>query len=236
MLKLIVHLVIRFLLFFLCKVDREALKAVPKEGPMILVGNHINFLDAPVATTFLYPRQIMSLVKVETFANPVLNFLFKTWGSVPVKRGTADFGAMAKAVKELEKDKFFAIFPEGTRTKDGCLIKGHPGVVLLAMKSKAPILPIVHYGTEDFPSSFKKFRRTRITFKVGEPFFLCPGSAYPRKEERQQITDEIMYQLARLLPEENRGYYSDLDKATTQYLRFEKAVPRCPAVELKLES
>jgi 1-acyl-sn-glycerol-3-phosphate acyltransferase len=223
MLKFIVHWVIRFLLFFLCKVDREALKAVPREGPMILVGNHINFLDAPVATTFMYPREIVSLVKEETFANPILRFLFKAWGSIPVKRGTADFSALGKAAKVLEQGQFFAIFPEGTRTTDGCLIKGHSGIVFLAMKSGAPILPIVHYGTENFPASFRKLRRTRITFNVGEPFKLNLGNIHPKREERQLITDEIMFRLARLLPEENRGYYSDLGKATTRFLDFDMA-------------
>ncbi|MDW7658095.1 MAG: lysophospholipid acyltransferase family protein [Bacillota bacterium] len=236
MLKFIVHWVIRFLLFFLCKVDREALKAVPREGPMILVGNHINFLDAPVAATFMYPRKIVSLVKKETFDNPLLDFLFRIWGSIPVNRGTADFNALGRAVNVLEQGQFFAIFPEGTRTNNGCLVRGHSGVVVVALKSGVPILPIVLYGTEKFPVRFRKLRRTRITFRVGEPFLLCPGSAYPRKEERQQMTDEIMYQLARLLPEENRGYYSDLSKATTQFLNFDIAEGKCPEAELKMET
>lgn len=215
-----VHWVIRFLLFFLCKADWKALKAVPRQGPMILVGNHVNFLDAPVAATFMYPRKIVSLVKKETFDKPVLDFLFRIWGSIPVNRGTADFSALGKAVKVLERGEFFAIFPEGTRTKDGCLIKGHSGVVLVALKTGVPILPIVQYGSEQFTTCIRKLRRTRITFKVGEPFLLRPGSPHPKKEERQIITDEIMYQLARLLPEEYRGYYADLSKATTQHLDF----------------
>jgi 1-acyl-sn-glycerol-3-phosphate acyltransferase len=221
MLKFIVYILMRFLLFFICRIDSKELKAVPRKGPMILVGNHVNFLDAPLALTFLYPRNIVSLVKRETFANPLLNFLFTVWGSIPVDRGTADYGAIRKAVKELEQGKFFAIFPEGTRTKDGCLIRGHTGIVLVAMKSGVPILPAVHYGAEDFDANFKKLKRTRITFRVGEPFLLAPSKPYPGKDERHQITDEIMYRLARLLPEKYRGYYSDLSKATTHFLNFD---------------
>jgi 1-acyl-sn-glycerol-3-phosphate acyltransferase len=221
MLKFVLYLVMRFLLFFICKTDSEALKAVPKEGPMILVGNHVNFLDAPVAATFLYPRKIVSLVKKESFENPVLSFLFNTWGSIPVNRGTADFNALGKAVKILQQGLFFAIFPEGTRTNNGCLIQGHPGIIVVALKSKAPILPIVHYGAEAFQENFKKFKRTKITYRVGEPFLLNPSCPYPKREERQLITDEIMYQLAKILPEEYRGYYSDLSKATTRFLDFD---------------
>jgi len=220
MLKFLVHIVIRFLLFFICKVDKEDIRKVPAAGPMIMVGNHVNFLDAPVAETFLYPRNIISMVKKETFDNPVFGFLFKVWGSIPVHRGTADFNALGKAVKALGQGQFFAISPEGTRTKDGQLIQGNPGVVIVALKSNAPILPIVQYGAEHFHENIKKFRRTKITIKVGEPFLLNPGSPFPRKEERQQITDEIMYQIAKLLPAENRGYYSDLNQATTQFLSF----------------
>ena len=219
--KLFVHLVIRFLLFFICKIDRDALKAVPTKGPMIFVGNHVNFLDAPVAATFSYPREIVSLVKKETFDNPVFRFLFKTWGSIPVNRGTADFEAFRKADEVLRQGKFFAISPEGTRTKNGSLIQGHPGIVIVALKSGAPILPVVQYGAEKFHENFKKFKRTKITVKVGEPFKIKPSCPFPRKEERQLITDEIMYQMAKLLPEEYRGYYSDLNKATTKFLEFE---------------
>jgi 1-acyl-sn-glycerol-3-phosphate acyltransferase len=223
--KRIVHYVIRFLLFFLCKVDWKVLKTVPQEGPMMLVTNHVNFLDAPVASTFLYPRKIVSMVKKETFENPVLRFLFNTWGSIPVNRGTSDFNALGKAVAVLKDGQFFAIFPEGTRSKDGRLIRGHSGMVIVALKSQAPILPIVQYGAERFQDNFKKFKRTAITFRVGEPFVIVPSSPFPKKEEREQITDEIMYRLARLLPEEYRGYYSDLGQATTKYLDFDFVKP-----------
>ena len=219
--KRIVHWVVRFLLFFLCKTDYQALKAVPKTGPMILAANHVNFLDAPVASTFMYPRQIISMVKKETFDNPILSFLFKTWGSIPVNRGTADFSAISKAVNVLKQGQFFAIFPEGTRTNNGCLIQGHPGIVIVALQSGVPILPIVHFGSENFKTNFKKFKRTRIIYRIGEPFMLNPSCPFPKKEERQLITDEIMYQMAKLLPEEYRGYYSDLSQATTHFLNFD---------------
>jgi 1-acyl-sn-glycerol-3-phosphate acyltransferase len=235
MIKFIVYLVIRFLLFFICKVDSQALKEVPEKGPMILVGNHINFLDAPIAATFLYPRQIMSFVKVETFDNPILRFLFKVWGSIPVKRGTADFRAMTQATNVLKEGQFFAIFPEGTRTSNGSLIKGRSGIVVIALKSNVPILPIVLYGTEHFNKNFKRFRRTRVTFKVGKPFLINPDSPDESKDNRQLITDEIMFQLAKLLPEENRGYYSDLNKATTHHLIFDRESGKTSDVALSPE-
>ena len=211
----------RFVLFVICDVDKNALKAVPRQGPMILIGNHINFLDVLAALAFSYPRKIFFLVKKETFETPFLKFLFNAWGSISVDRGTADFQALKKAFEVLKQGHFFVIAPEGTRTKDGRLIRAHAGVVVIALKSKATIMPIVQYGGEKFSENIKKLRRTKITMRVGTPFMICPSSTYPDKGERQLIADEIMYQMAELLPAEYRGYYSDLSKTTTNYLNFD---------------
>ena len=211
----------RFVLFVICNVDKKALKSVPCQGPMILIGNHVNSLDVLAALAFSYPRKIFFFVKKETFETPFLRFLFNTWGSISVDRGTADFKALNKAVGVLNQGHFFAIAPEGTRTKDGRLIRAHAGVVLIALKSKAAIMPIVQYGEEKLSENIKKLRRTKVTIQVGAPFMICPGSTYPDKEERQLIADEIMYQMAKLLPAEYRGYYSDLSKTTTNYLNFD---------------
>ena len=184
---------------------------------MILVGNHVNFLMRPWPPR-LYPRKMFPGQK-ETFDQPILDFLFRIWGSIPVNRGTADFSAWGKAVKVLERG-ISLHFPGGNPNKRRLPDQRSFGVVLVALKTGVPILPIALYGSEQFTKRMRKLRRTRITFRVGEPFLLRPGSPHPKKEERQIITDEIMYQLARLLPEEYRGYYADLSKASTQHLAF----------------
>ena len=218
--KSLVHIIIRILLKILTCTDDSAIKAVPHNGPLILIGNHINFLDAPVAFTPLYPRPVVALVKEETFENPLLRFLFNTWGSISVKRGTADFKALGQALQALKQGKLLAVSPEGTRTNDGRLIQGQPGIVAIAIKSQVPILPIVLYGSEVFRENIRKLKRTTIKIQVGKPFKIKSDSHQPGREERQQITDEIMYQMAVMLPEEYRGYYSDMDQMTTDYLQF----------------
>lgn len=224
--KLLTRLFIRFILFVICSVDKKALKDIPRQGPMILIGNHVNFLDVLIALVYSYPRKIFFLVKKETFENRFLRFLFNTRRSIPVDRGTADFQALRKAVSVLNQGHFFVIAPEGTRTKDGRLIRAHAGLVVIALKSKATIMPVAQYGMEKFFGNIKKLRRTKITIRVGEPFMISPGSAYPDKKERQLIADEIMYQIAELLPAEYRGYYSDLSKATTNYLNFDVPITK----------
>lgn len=224
MIKFLINLIMKFILFVMCSIDKKALKDVPCQGPMILIGNHINSLDVLIALAFSYPRKVFFLVKKEAFEAPFLKFLFNTWGSIPVDRGNADFQALNKAADVLNQGYFFAIAPEGTRTKDGRLIKAHTGVVIIALKSKSTIMPIVQYGGEKFYKNIKKLRRTKITIKVGAPFMICPSTTYPDKKERQLIADEIMYQMAELLPAEYRGYYSDLSKTTTNYLNFDVPV------------
>jgi len=216
----ITNFLIRFILHVICRIDASQLKAVPEKGPLILVTNHVNFLDAPIIVTHLRKRSITGLVKEETWENPFLAFLFNIWGGIPVKRGTADFTAYNSALQALKSGKILAIAPEGTRTGDGCLIQGQPGVIALAHRSKAPILPVVYYGGEDFRKNIKRLKRTNIKIIVGKPFYLNINGNYPGKEERQQIVDEIMYQIANLLPEQYRGIYSDLEKATTEYVRY----------------
>jgi len=230
MIKLLTNLVMRFMLFVVCNIDKKTLKVVPYQGPMIFIGNHINFLDVITSLTFSYPRKIFFLVKKETFETPFLRLLFNSWGSIPVARGTADFQALNKAADVLNQGHFFAISPEGTRTKDGRLIQAHAGMVIIALKSKATIMPIVQYGGEKFFENIRKLRRTKITIQVGAPFIICPSRAYPDRKERQLIADEIMYQIAELLPAEYRGYYSDLSKSSTNYLNFDVPIIKSPAL------
>jgi 1-acyl-sn-glycerol-3-phosphate acyltransferase len=224
--KLLTYLAMRLTLFVTCSIDKRSLKDVPFQGPMIFIGNHINFLDVLTALAFSYPRKTFFLVKKETFDAPFLRLLFNAWGGIPVDRGTADIRALRKAADVLDRSHFFTIAPEGTRTKNGQLIKAQTGVVIIALKSKAAVMPVVQYGGEKFSENIKKLRRTKITMQAGTPFLISPDSTYPNKAERQLIADEMMYQIAGLLPAEYRGYYSDLSKTTTNYLDFNVEVNR----------
>ena len=92
---------------------------------------------------------------------------------------------------------------------------------MLAFRSNAPILPIAHWGGEKFLGNLKRLRRTDFSMRAGRPFMLNTNGERITREQRQQVADEMMYQLAALLPEEYRGEYSDMSKATTQFLKFE---------------
>jgi 1-acyl-sn-glycerol-3-phosphate acyltransferase len=145
--------------------------------------------------------------------------LFDLWEAIPLRRGEADYAAMRRALEALQAGKILALAPEGTRSRDGQLQRGHPGVVMLALVSGAPLLPIVFYGGERLRGNLSRLRRTDFHIIVGRAFQLDPGGARVTRALRQKMADEVMYQLAALLPPAYRGWYSDLAEASEAYLR-----------------
>ena len=193
---------------------------VPARGPLILVCNHINFIEVPLMFTHLQPRPVTGFVKSETWDNPWLGPLFTLWGGIPLQRGEADTGALRKGLQALEQGYILTITPEGTRSHDGRLRQGQPGVITVALHSRAPLLPLVYYGHESLMDSLRRFRRTEFHIAVGQPFYLDVPTGKVTRSIRQAMTDEIMYQLASLLPPGYRGVYNDSSAITTRYLRF----------------
>ena len=211
---------IKGLLRILCRVDDAQLAKVPDHGPLITVSNHVNFLEAPLIYTHLEPRRIAGFAKAEAWNNPILRFLCDLWEAIPLLRGEVDISALRQALGALEAGRVLGLAPEGTRSGDGRLQRGNPGVVLLALRSGAPLLPLVHYGGELFWDNLPRLRRTDFHLVVGHPFYLDAGGIRVTRQVRREMTDEIMYQMAALLPADHRGVYSDLDGATETYLRF----------------
>jgi 1-acyl-sn-glycerol-3-phosphate acyltransferase len=219
----LVTLWMRAVVYLMCRVDAVQLAQVPRQGPLLLVANHVNFLEVPVIYTRLMPRPMSVLAKAETWDNPAIGWLFDTMGgtnAIPVRRGEADMDALRQALEALAAGQILAVAPEGTRSGDGCLQRGQPGVVMLALHSGAPILPMVYYGGECLRHNLKRLRRTGFHVRVGQSFYLETGGRRVNREIRQQMTDEIMFQLAALLPPAYRGVYADLEAATENFLRF----------------
>jgi 1-acyl-sn-glycerol-3-phosphate acyltransferase len=170
--------------------------------------------------THLQPRNITGFAKAETWDNPVLGLLFNLWGAIPIQRGEADATAFRSALEALQQGRILGIAPEGTRSRHGQLQKGHPGIVMIAFHSNAPILPLVYYGSERFRDNLNKFKRTDFHIRVGKAFTLRFPDGKLNRDIRMIMVDEIMYQIAALLPEQYRGYYSDFTKFTANYLSY----------------
>ncbi len=216
----ILNPLIRFGTGIICKLEISDLAKVPLQGPLIIACNHIGNVEVPIMYTNLLPRKMRGFAKIESWDIPIISYMFTAWEAIPVRRGEADTQAIRAGLTALKNKEILVIAPEGTRSGDGRMQRAHPGVVLFALRSGAPILPIGYHGVENFNENLRRFKRTPFSVRVGNPFHLRSESRKVSSEIRQQMADEIMYQISALLPPAYRGVYSELEKATENYLKF----------------
>ncbi len=202
------------------RIDDAQLQRVPDRGPLILVMNHVNLWEIPLIYAHLQPRRVHGMVLADRWKNPLLAWGLDVCESIPLARGEMNLDSMHKALEILQAGSILLLAPEGTRSGHGRLQEGHPGVVPLALKSQAPILPIASYGGEQYQQNLKKLRRTNFHLVVGKPFHLDPGTEPVTRAVRKQMIDQVMYQMASLLPPPYRGRYADLSQVDTRYLIF----------------
>jgi 1-acyl-sn-glycerol-3-phosphate acyltransferase len=213
------NIVIRLGTDILCRIDKGDFPKVPARGPLILVTNHIGSLEIPLLFSHLQPRKLIGLAKIETWNSKFIGWLFDLWDAIPVRRGEADLEAIRACLEVLKAGDILAIAPEGTRSNNGRLLHAQAGIVLIALRSGAPILPMAHWGGEAFDSNLKKLKRTDFHFRVGKLFYLDAKGEKVNGEKRQAMADEIMSQIAVLMPEEYRGEYANC-KSLPKYLQF----------------
>lgn len=220
LLRRFLNSVIRLGTDILCRIDKQDFPRVPKGGPYIFVTNHIGSLEVPLLFAHLQPRRMIGLAKIETWNSKFMGWLFDQWNAIPIRRGEADLDAIRACLEVLKSGDILALSPEGTRSYHGRLLRGEPGVSMLALHSGAPVLPFAHWGGEEFSTNLKKFKRTDFHFKVGKPFTLDAKGKKVNGEIRQEMADEIMTQIAALMPDKYRGEYTDIS-TPPKYLKFE---------------
>jgi 1-acyl-sn-glycerol-3-phosphate acyltransferase len=196
----------------------EGLDNIPMEGPGILLMNHIGWVD-PIVLVHVMPRYIVPLAKVEVLEYPVIGIIPPLWGMIPVQREGFDRKAVQTALEILDKGEIVLVAPEGTRNPQ--LQKAKEGFAYLASRSGAPIIPVAIEGSSGYPTFrySKRWRESPIFVKFGKPFYYRSEYERAGREQLRKLTDEAMYYLAEMLPEERRGYYSDLSKATRTTIR-----------------
>jgi 1-acyl-sn-glycerol-3-phosphate acyltransferase len=181
---------------------------LPAEGAVILATNHLSWLDAPLIYTCLYRRDTTALVAKKYQQNPVVRWLVDGAQATWIDRTTADYEALRAALKLLNKGWMVGIAPEGTRSPDHKLMGPKPGVAYLATKAKVPIIPIALSGTETILPLWRKLKRPELILQFGKPFDLPPVDRKNREDGLERNADEIMCQIAVLLPPNYRGVYS----------------------------
>jgi 1-acyl-sn-glycerol-3-phosphate acyltransferase len=196
-------------LFGVCTGEQVAgLERIPREGPLLIVANHLSYLEPPLIATVV-PRRITFMAGYELWEIGWLSWMLRTMQALPVRRGgTGDLEAIRTALTLLKQGEAVAVFPEGRISESRALLRAKPGVSLLAQRSGAPIVPIGISGTErlDTFGTFVtgRWRRPRVRVNIGAPFI--PEYA-PGRPDHQAMADLVMEHLAAQMPEAYRGEY-----------------------------
>jgi 1-acyl-sn-glycerol-3-phosphate acyltransferase len=185
----------------------KGLENFPRQGPALLVINHLGDADVPLALAY-FPTQIDGLAKAELYDYPLLGWLMEAYGVIWVHRGRPDRRALRAALEGLAQGRIVGIAPEGRESLTGSLEEATHGAAFLALKSGAPLLPITFTGTENrrVYANLKHLRRTRVTLTVG-PLFHLEAGQQDHKDAIEHSTLKIMQTLAAQLPPHYRGVY-----------------------------
>ncbi len=176
-----------------------------EEGPALIVTNHTSFLDPPLVG-IAFKKPIHYLARKTLLSNAVATYIYLRCNVVPVDQERADVTSLKTILRLLKGGERVLIFPEGSRSFDGELGPGEPGVGLLVAKSAVPVLPMRIFGAhEALPRGAKGPRRSRIRVVVGKPIqFTAEELANPArdKDHYRKISERIMTAIGELeLPE-----------------------------------
>jgi 1-acyl-sn-glycerol-3-phosphate acyltransferase len=184
---------------------------VPLSGPVILASNHASFLDPPLVGAGI-KRGINYLARESLFRFPVLGWILHHWQAVPVDREGGGAKGLKAILDRLLDGGAIILFPEGTRTRNGRMQPARSGIGLTVIKSAAPVVPVRVFGTyEAFGRHLRFPRPRRVIVKYGKPLPFeqlrneartCPKQRL--KEIYQEVADEIMRQISRLQPCEDK--------------------------------
>ena len=210
----------KLLTFYMLDEKISGVENFPKQGPAIIVINHLGDADAVLLAAAI-PTTIDAMGKIELNEHWLVGPLLRAYGVIWVHRGKPDRKALRAALDGLSQGRMVALAPEGRQSLQQGLEEGTEGAAFLAMKSGAPIIPVAMTGTENENVYNGKFwKRAKATLAIGKPFHL------KKDEDRQTMlregTEQIMESLAALLPESYRGKYKVGKSFTTEYAEKEQ--------------
>jgi len=197
----------RLLVWLFTDTKAYGLERIPENGPLLVVSNHLGDADLIVglASTSL---SIDPVAKAELIDYRMVGKIMDAYGVIWVHRGQPDRRALRAAIDGIRQGRAVAIAPEGRESLTGSLEEGTGGAAYLAIKTKAPIMPVTITGTENWRifGNIKRFKRTPVTLTIGPVFLLEPYTDL--QEGVRAGTEKIMLTLARQLPPEYQGVYS----------------------------
>jgi 1-acyl-sn-glycerol-3-phosphate acyltransferase len=203
--------VMRPILNLIVKRDWRGGEKLPKSGPAIVVCNHISYLDPLTFSHFLYNngRAPRYLGKESVFKIPVIGFIIKAAGQIPVKRESKDAVlGYEHAIAVLKAGHLLGVYPEGTLSRDPNLwpMKAKTGVARLALQTDVPVYPCASWGPQEvippYGKRIKLFPRTKVSVVMGDPVDLSKWKGKSTDLVAvEEATEAIMDEITRLLVE-----------------------------------
>ena len=200
------------LLFLLSRWEVKGKENVPREGPFLVVANHMTNIDPPLLSVSL-GRYAMFMAKEGLFRSKLSSYFMHGLGAFPVYQDRMQREVLLAAEQVLNNGYALCIFPEGMRSRTGQLRQAFPGSATIALRTGVPVLPAAITGTEAV-KGMVWLRRPRLTVTFGQPFHLPPPGG--NNKNRDKCAGYMMERIAELLPPEYRGVYEHVgtEKAT----------------------
>ena len=193
----------------------EKLETINK--PKIFVCNHLSNSDGLVLSRILKDQNVTFIAGVKLSNNPITSLGLSSVKTIAINPSSVDKEAIKKIITTIKYGNNVLIFPEGTRSRVSSMINAKKGILLIAKLTKATIIPLGIFGTEELlpiskiGMSSERFNHAKVNIKVGDPIEL------PAREKDEEKTDYdlralnyIMHSTAVLLPENYRGVYKEL--------------------------
>jgi 1-acyl-sn-glycerol-3-phosphate acyltransferase len=197
------------LFFLLTRVRVHGRENLPQDQGYIAAANHLSVIEVPLVYCLINRYDVTGLVAKKHQKNVFFRWIIHLMDGIWLNREEIDTTALRAARDHLRSGGVLGIAPEGTRSQTGALIEAKTGDAFLADQAKVPIVPVAVSGTGQITSQIMKFKRPVIIVNFGQPFTLPAVNRRSRDLDLQNNTDEIMCQIAAMLPPENRGFYSE---------------------------
>jgi 1-acyl-sn-glycerol-3-phosphate acyltransferase len=206
-----VRWITKILLTLIASTEVTGWDNLPKQGSYIATANHAGRIEVLLIYYLLNRQDIILMIAEKYRQSAFWRWFARRVDGIFIDRYNADFTALRQVLKRLQAGGVLTMAPEGTRSASGTLQEAHWGAAFLAAKSGVPVVPVCVTGTYDklVVERLKRFKRLKIRVRIGEPYTLPPLKHHDRETQLELYTDEIMCQIAALLPEELRGFYAD---------------------------
>ena len=170
-----------------------------QSGPVIVAMNHQSYLDPPLAGNAC-DRAIYFLARRSLLTVPVLRWLLPKLNVIPVNQEGIDRSALKALIQVIKAGNGALVFPEGSRTLDGNLQPGLPGIGLVIAKTLAPVVPMRIFGAhEALPRGGGRMRFHPITVVVGQPIHFMASDLQDRgRDVYAQLSQRVMDAIAAL--------------------------------------